>query len=179
MRDSEFSNIICSIQYRLLQLQDRLENVLDETIRLATLAILTTTTRVPGKDRFPHLTRRLRECICAIEPATPQLQELVLWILTVGTFSVFEIDDSWLRERWRAHVPQLTWPEARRRLREILWIEAIHDEPGRRVFEAMTRDESLEVSRATDVIESRRVLPNVKFIQVATQAIRVRGAEPN
>jgi hypothetical protein len=142
LRDTEFQNFTCSIQYRLLQLQSTLDDILGECLRLAMLAFLTTTFQIPGtKVRYQYLASRFRECCRAVEAATPQLQDLMLWLLMVGTISVYGVDEPWLRERWQADVPGLVWPEARRRLQEIMWIDAIHDEPERYAFEAMSHRE--------------------------------------
>lgn len=67
-----------------------------------------------------------------------QLQNLVLWLLTVTAIFVYGVDEPWLRERWQVGVPSLVWPEARRRLQEIMWIDAIHDEAGRYAFVVMS-----------------------------------------
>ena len=136
MRDTEFQNFICAIQYRLLQLQGTLDDIIGECFRLGMLAFLTTTFQIPGKKvRYPYLTSRFRECCTAMEADTPQLQELKLWLLMVGSISVFSADEQWLRERWP---PGWVWSKARQRLQEILWINAIHHEPGRHAFEAMS-----------------------------------------
>jgi hypothetical protein len=142
LRDTEFQNFICSIQYRLLQLQSTLDGTLGECLRLAMLAFLTTTFQIPGtKVQYPYLASRFRECYCVVEAATSQLQNLVLWLLTVAAISVYGVDEPWLRERWQVDVPSLVWPEARRRLQEIMWIDAIHDEPGRYAFGVMGHHE--------------------------------------
>ena len=142
LRDTEFQNFTCSIQYRLLQLQGTLDDILGECFRLAMLAFLTTTFQIPGKKvRYPYLASRFRECCRTVEAATPQLQDLMLWLLMVGAISVYSVDEPWLRERWQAEVLGLVWPEARRLLQEIMWIDAIHDKPGRYAFEVMSHRE--------------------------------------
>jgi len=62
----------------------------------------------------------------------------MIWVLTVGAISVFGAAAQWLRERWRAEVPsEMAWDEARQRLKKILWIDAIHDQPGEQVFKIL------------------------------------------
>jgi hypothetical protein len=141
LRDTEFQNIICSTQYRLLRLQGTLDNIISECLRLAMLAFLTTTFQVPGmKFRHPYLARRFRECCRAVEAATPQLRDLMLWLLTIGAISVYDVvDEPWLHERWKIDVPDVEWPEARRRMKEIMWIDIIHDEPAKYIFKMMSR----------------------------------------
>ena len=142
LRDTDFQRFTCSIRYRLLQLQGMLDDTFSECFRLGMLAFLTTTFPIPGqKIRYPYLTSRFHQCCAAVEAATPHLQDLMLWLLTVGAISVYSVDEPWLRERWQVDVPDLIWPEARRRLQEIVWIDVIHDKPGRYVFEAMSQQE--------------------------------------
>lgn len=59
----------------------------------------------------------------------------------MGAISAYGVDEPWLRERWQADVPGLVWPKAPRLLQEIMWIDVIHDEPGRYAFEAMSHRE--------------------------------------
>src|SRR5438309_315364 len=66
LRDTEFQNFICSIQYGQLQLQSTLDDVLGECLYLIMLAFLTATFQIPGtKVRYPYLVSRFRECCCA------------------------------------------------------------------------------------------------------------------
>lgn len=141
--DAEFENSICCFQYRLLQLQGTLNHdILSECLRLAMLAFLTTACRIVGhRPQYPYVASRFRHCCCAIDTKILMLQiprDLSLWLLTVGVMSVWDVDEPWLRKRWQVDVSaDLEWPEARRRLQEILWIDAMHDRPGTNSFEAM------------------------------------------
>ncbi len=144
MQGTEYQNAICSIQHRLLALQGALDAKLDECLRLAALAFLSTmfALRPPGNGKraasFPYLENRFFECCRALEStATPQARQLMLWLLAIGAISICGAEEQWLCERWRADVSGLAWPEARRRLQEILWIDAIYDELGKSVFEKM------------------------------------------
>lgn len=87
------------------------------------LAFITTTIQIPGQPRIdlPYLAIRFREACCAIEARTPEVRTLILW----------------LKERWQSQVPDLEWTEAQGRLEEIMWINAIHDKPGKKAFEFM------------------------------------------
>lgn len=142
LRDTDYQNIICSIQYRLLRLQDKLSFILDESARLAMLAFLTTTFQVAGKRAtYPHLERRFREfCRAAIAQAPP---EVALWLLVVGALSVLQVDGGgedaeWMAKSWRAHIlADWGWDEALGRLRAFPWIGVLHDEAGRAAFEEL------------------------------------------
>ncbi|KAH8678172.1 hypothetical protein BX600DRAFT_146448 [Xylariales sp. PMI_506] len=133
--DVEYQAVISSVQHRLLQLQGTLNDIHSECVRLALLALLTTTFQLHGRRmRYPYLADRFRECYCALEASTPELRGMMLWLLVVGTMSVYSSDEPWLRERRVADVPELSWDEARRRLKGIIWIDAIHDVPGRQAY---------------------------------------------
>ncbi|KAK4044293.1 hypothetical protein C8A01DRAFT_31610 [Parachaetomium inaequale] len=142
LRDTEYQNYICSIQYRLLRLQGKLGSILDESARLAMLAFLTTTFQVAGQRApYPHLERRFREFCRATDAEAPS--EVTLWLLIVGAMAVFHIDGEdagWMAELWRAHIPAgWDWAEAHKRLREFPWIAVLHDQAGRAAFEALCR----------------------------------------
>lgn len=142
LRDTEYQNYICSIQYRLLRLQDNLSSIMDESARLAMLAFLTTTFQVAGqRAKYPHLERRYREFCRATMIAASS--ELTLWLLIVGAMAVFHLDGEdagWMAESWRAHIPaEWDWDEAHMRLRGFPWIGVLHDEPGRAVYETLCR----------------------------------------
>ncbi|KAH6646693.1 hypothetical protein BKA67DRAFT_663094 [Truncatella angustata] len=145
---AEFQNVLCSVQYRLVQLRGSLGDIPAECLRLAMLAFLTTTFRVPGQSsRYPHLAGRFRECCLALEVATPQLRDLTLWFLIVGAMALYdggeeeeEEEQEWLRRRWSGCVPDdMTWSRARVRLKNIMWIDAIHDWSGERAFMALSQ----------------------------------------
>lgn len=156
MHGAAFQDRVCSIQYRLLGLQGVLDvddDSVAECLRLAMLAFLATTIHAPlTVARYPWLAQRYREACAAaasleaghVHARDLQVGEgnLQLWYLMVGALlSVFHIGDDWFRKRWRAEVPsEMTWEEARLQLGDVLWIEAIHDWPGERVFRIMNGD---------------------------------------
>ncbi|KAI1842911.1 hypothetical protein JX266_010929 [Neoarthrinium moseri] len=138
-REAEFQSVICSIQYRLIQLQGAMENILDECLRLAMLAFLSTTFQVSGKSfQYPYLAKRFCECCLAIEAARQPARDLMLWLLTVGAIALYGTNELWLQQRWIDDVPEIDWGEARRRLKNVIWLDAFHDKPGQRVFETMS-----------------------------------------
>jgi hypothetical protein len=140
-RETEFQVVLGSVQYRLMQLQGTLDNLLSECLRLALLAFLTTTFQMPGRMiRYPDLANRFRDCCRAVEvgDTKPQMHDLMLWLLMVGAISVFETDDErWMHKRWCADAPDMSWPDARERLRKIMWMDAIHETVGEHAFEAL------------------------------------------
>ncbi|KAK0703083.1 hypothetical protein B0T26DRAFT_876230 [Lasiosphaeria miniovina] len=140
----EFQDQICSVQYRLLGLQGCLDDALAECLRLAMLAFLSTTSQVPGtRGHYPYLSRRFRETYDAVRTSAPQLQGLVLWVLTIGAISIFDVVDPWLRGRWKAEVsPDMSWRDARQCLVGFPWIDYIHDQAALAVFEMLNLEEA-------------------------------------
>ena len=136
-----FQGIVSSIQYRLIALQETLADFLPECLRLGMLAFLTTTFQMPGNVvRYPYLARRFRDCYRAVEK-TPDLADVVRWLLVVGAISVCGPDEEWLRAAWAVDVAEeeeQSWDRTRERLRDVMWIDGLHDEPGRAAFEALS-----------------------------------------
>ena len=106
------------------------------------LAFLTTMFQMPGSEaRHAHLDNRLRDACQAIELSTTELRHLMMWMLMVGSISVFKADELWLREKLQAVVDAaVPWEELRRRLQGIGWVSCIHDEPGRKAYDILKAD---------------------------------------
>ncbi|KAH8657785.1 hypothetical protein BX600DRAFT_552055 [Xylariales sp. PMI_506] len=139
----EFQVAINSIQSRLLHLQgdeevcsDNRDGAAAEALRLGMLAFLSTTFRVPGKKAESlYLTEHLRSACQDLEASTPELRDILFWLLMVGVISVLDVDEPWLRARWDVVAKlDMTWEAAQRRLRSIMWITSIHDDPGRKAY---------------------------------------------
>lgn len=145
-----FKNLHKSVQPRLVSLQVLSEDPDSECLRLGMLSFLGMSTfRVPcnlGARKlraYPHLTNNFRKALQAVEPSTLGMSTLVLWLLMIGAMSVFEVEDEeWLVEKWKnviMTIPgvQLSWEDARRHLRDILWLDAIHDYLGQVVYKRL------------------------------------------
>lgn len=160
---TKFQNPICMLQYRLWALQGKLachDNNMAESLRLAMLALLGSTFRVNGINvRYTYLENALRGCCAAIEPSVPPVypQDLMSWILMVGAISAHAFDETshaWLLALWRAEngrmYDTMGWGEMRRRLRNIAWIDSIHDQPGRQAFYVLSSQEDREAAARSD-----------------------------
>lgn len=132
-----------------------LEDNLAECLRLAMLALIASTVQVSGTEiRYPYLAKCFRERCDAMGTSTSSTKDLMLWFLMLGALSVFGTEEGWLLERWRLEVSsQTTWGDARRRLKEIMWIDAIHDQPGKHAFEKLNRREVGGVERSSSVLK--------------------------
>lgn len=142
--DSEFHNIVCSFQYRLLEMQGTLENVLSECLRLALLAFLVTTFQYPAmRASYPYLTDRFREGCRAVEIGDEmESRNLMRWLLIIGAISVFDVEtepEEWIRERWRTNVDDIGWEDSRAQLKDIMWVDALQDTIGKKAFAALNK----------------------------------------
>lgn len=136
-------------QYQLFELRGTLSNNLEECVRIVILAVLTTTFRIVGtRIRYRHAADRLRELCLAIEASTPQLRELMFWMLMIGAIAFFDYDEPWLRRKWESDVHPITknssWKDARKRLEGFIWINSYLDEPGKLIFDQMRRSSAHE-----------------------------------
>lgn len=136
MDTDTFHHSIHSIQSRLLELDGHLPDHVAECVRLGMLALLTTTFRLPGpKIRYTYLHKRLAEQLQAVRPETVSARKMVFWSLMMGMVAIFELDEVWLRGVWdRVRGEETEWNEVRQGLKSAIWIDFIHDEPGKGVF---------------------------------------------
>ncbi|KAE9382213.1 hypothetical protein N431DRAFT_394076 [Stipitochalara longipes BDJ] len=133
---------VLTAQYQLLGLESKRHDVLSECVRVTLLAFLTTTFQILGsRIKYKHITNQLRELCQAIEVSTEQLREVMFWVLMMGAVALFDSDEPWLRDKWRADVLPLTrgwqWTNAERLLKKFVWIDAINEKAGKDVFEKM------------------------------------------
>jgi hypothetical protein len=145
----DVQNRICAAQYRLLELQGKFDDSVTEGLILGLLAFLATLFQVPGtKLGYPYLVKRFRDVCSTMEASEPHLRDLVLWLLMMGAISLFGATEPWLRQRWQLEAPpQLTWDELRQRLKDVLWIQLIHDQPGQHAFNILNVMEDINPPR--------------------------------
>lgn len=144
-QESELHAGLWTAQYRLFQLAGGLDDIVGECLRVAMLTFLATTFQVLGsRIRYEHVTNRFRVLCCAIETSTQQLQELMFWMLMVGTMVLFDHDEPWLCEIWRFLVLPLTrgqeWVDVQGRLQSFIWINVSNESIGKQTFEKMRRN---------------------------------------
>ncbi|CZR52828.1 uncharacterized protein PAC_02705 [Phialocephala subalpina] len=158
-----FQETLISIEYRLIHL-DPNEDFLQETLRLATLAFSTTVflQTVGVKARYDSLSRQSRSSI-HLESFEQAPHDLCIWILFVAAvFAVTGEDDYWviplLQERLR-RVEVETWNTVRGILKKFLWIDALHDAEGERIFDRVCRQgsEAVGLVESCDIISRKRM----------------------
>ncbi|KAM0722725.1 hypothetical protein Q7P37_002166 [Cladosporium fusiforme] len=136
---ARFSSVLTSVQSRLTYLRGALDDPLQEVMRLAMLALMTTTFAVPGRKtpynrvvaELPELYPKIgnREC--------GQRRKLLLWALIVFVSTVVSAQEQWLREAWNEVAPGLNWMGVREILAEVMWIEVAHDGIGEMAFDQL------------------------------------------
>ncbi|KAI0163916.1 hypothetical protein GGR57DRAFT_451814 [Xylariaceae sp. FL1272] len=144
LSESGVHSTITLAQIQLIRLAGALDNIMSECLRLTLLAFLTTTFQLRDiKIHSTHAADRLRELCLAIEASTPQLEELLFWILTIGRIGFFHEDETWLRYKWQADVLPITeglrWDQAREILRRYVWIDRCNSDSAAHVFGILNR----------------------------------------
>jgi hypothetical protein len=135
-----FQEVIMSIQYRLLLLEYPLETQpFEEILRTGLLAFQTSVfLLIPGlKINCDFLRGRLRLAVDALEASTRVMRDLKLWLLLVGCVATMDFGHGWLVGNVKALTAgEGDWEQVRERMRGIMWIDAVHDVPGRQMFDA-------------------------------------------
>jgi hypothetical protein len=134
--ESEAHQGLIAAQYGLFRLQGQLAEPLEECLRLAMLATLTTFFQVVGsRIAYKHATDRLREQCLAVEITTPRVGDVMFWILMMGGMAFFDWEEPWLVERLHRTTSSLHWNDARRHLRRFIWIDIVHDRQAQPLFD--------------------------------------------
>ncbi|KAL6918863.1 hypothetical protein FSST1_002889 [Fusarium sambucinum] len=140
IREMSLEGLITCIQSRLLMLESEGNDIFSELLRLSLLSFLTTIFwSFPGvKFEYPRLANQLRQSFIAFTPSTPGERYLFAWALMVGATSIFRChDQTWLLQGRRPLIWDSlgrTWFELKDNLRQVMWIDSIHDVPGIEAF---------------------------------------------
>lgn len=145
MKPEMFQNMLISIGYRLTLLELRAGD-LNELFRLGLLAFSTTVFLQTQaiKMRFGHLSRQFRDALLKTDWADGSVTALRLWLLFVaGLSAATRDDDHWLLPLLFAalHDAQFTsWESVRAVLKGFLWVDALHDVEGEKIFHQVVND---------------------------------------
>lgn len=132
-----------SVMYRVVRVKNEL-NPVDETIRLGLLAfsshVFLRVRNIPSPHTY--LPNIYRDRLLSLPPGQIPLLSLV-WLLMVGSISLFTpADDHWLLSWLRVCLTALevnNWDELQDKLKGLLWINALHDKPGKFIFDTVYR----------------------------------------
>ncbi|KAI8954479.1 hypothetical protein F4801DRAFT_504308 [Xylaria longipes] len=137
-----FLRSMTSIMYNLLDMRFE-SSSWNETIRLGLLSfscsVFLQWTRV-GMS-YPHLNSILRNSYAGLARSISSLPpKLVVWLLMAGAVTVFdESDNAWVHGLLReaASLCRIKyWSQMRDMLNSLMWIGIVHDNLGKRVFDA-------------------------------------------
>ncbi|GMG41021.1 unnamed protein product [Aspergillus oryzae var. brunneus] len=136
-----FLETMTSVMYRLLQLKFETGSI-GEAIRLGLLAFSSHIFLQWRDIQRPYIqfSASYKESLVSLKSLNGVSSDIVLWLLMVGRISVFGTsDDEWLKPWLRANSQLCTvhsWPAMRDVMESFLWIGALHDKPGKDLFES-------------------------------------------
>lgn len=140
-----FLQSMASVVYPLLHIKFESHSN-DEAIRLTLLA-LSSSVFLPWRQlglSYPYLKSQLKACLLQLDTSTHSPAQIT-WILMTSAVSVFDYRDSpWLQSLLFVNITSCnihSWSAMRNSLKSFLWIDLIHDGPGRSIFESTIRRE--------------------------------------
>ncbi|KAG4275134.1 hypothetical protein FPRO04_08796 [Fusarium proliferatum] len=139
LKPEAFQEIMLSIQYRLLQLDFSQDPApIQEALRIGLLAYESTIfLQIQGtKLKSDSFSRQFRDAIQATPVQGEATANIKLWLLVVGSIIVFDSSEDWLVQSINSLTGRQSWEEVRERVKEVMWIDVIHDVSGRKAFEA-------------------------------------------
>ncbi|KAH8653872.1 hypothetical protein BX600DRAFT_471789 [Xylariales sp. PMI_506] len=87
-----------------------------------------------------YLPQTYRNCLINLKSSGTFPAQAFVWLLMVGSLSIFTIDDDpWLLDWLHVSIELCkanTWVELREQLKEFPWIDMLHDKPAQLVFDA-------------------------------------------
>lgn len=139
-----YSEMMISILYRLVHLSFE-EGSLQEAVRIGLLTFSSTIflTRVYMKQPYEHLFSLFRSALFKLCQSTSIVvpQPVMLWLMILYHVVAYEQPSpgDW-QSVWLGKAVSLTevnlWPQARIILKSIMWVDFVHDVPGKKIFEA-------------------------------------------
>ena len=127
--------ILNSVQSRLLQLQDSIDDTFSECIRLALLAFHSWTTKVPSVQfRATYLEARLETSWRSLDDRFSSSSRLALqfWVGVVAAGLLSGSRKDWLTDRFNAAIWEFVtmWREANNPLMQVEWINGVDEDSG-------------------------------------------------
>ena len=142
-----------AVMYRLLHMRFSTSS-LDESLRLGLLTFCCHVFLQWHDIKTPHrdFAVKFRQCVEELVCVDDKYDEMMLWLLMVGSISLLEMDqDAWLFASLRRCVKRggaQTWKETQEVLKSFMWIPVLDDQPGKRIFGSLRlNEETTDVSR--------------------------------
>lgn len=164
-----FQEIMLSIQYRLLHLEYSLNtHSLEEAVRLGLLAFETTVfLQIPGSKMISRVfAQQLRGAVQMVFATHPQLLDLKLWLLLIGSIMVFDTREPWLVEAVSELTQGQDWDTIRQRLMSIMWISNVHDAPGKLVLGILRQEQAKRIQMQKEKDQSSRTMESAHCVNV-------------
>ncbi|KFA54404.1 hypothetical protein S40293_04313, partial [Stachybotrys chartarum IBT 40293] len=154
-------DVMLSLQYRLLLLDYGKDErfFFEEAIRVALLAFKVSLF-MQANIRHPYelLCASLKVSVEKLDLSNSRLGDLKLWMLFVGSMILFDAYDPWVLAAVGMMTRGQTWEEVHGRLKGVMWIHAIHDAQGTKLFQrALAAEENRQLgfdslgTRSTDL----------------------------
>ncbi|KAK0619620.1 hypothetical protein B0T14DRAFT_566449 [Immersiella caudata] len=143
MKHGLFYQLSTSTLYRLLRLRFDPKS-LSELLRLSLLAYTKTLMiRLPGLGKkMTYLAGQLEIAFLPLPATGHGGSPLLLWALVISTISVFEdCEQEWLQRGISGLMAELelhTWLEVKTVLKRFLWVDGLHDQQGKAIFEKLS-----------------------------------------
>ncbi|KAK9420521.1 putative Transcription factor domain-containing protein [Seiridium unicorne] len=135
-------NAMASVMYRLLHMNNLDITSANEAIRLGLLAFSSHIFLNWQNMKAPHtqLPDTYRRCLLNLKSPGALPSQVLLWLLMIGSVSVFSaVDGVWLLPWMRVNIGLCDtddWHKLRRELKACPWIDVLHDKPGREIFDS-------------------------------------------
>lgn len=145
LSDQILLNTMGSVMYALLRMNFS-TNPINEAIRLGLLALCSHSFLERRGIHLPngYLCKNYRTCFEDVNTQPQGGSQVSLWFLMIGKISIFtsDTDDSaWIKSRLRENIGLnrgCSWPQLRLILKSFLWIDILHDAPGKIIFESVS-----------------------------------------
>lgn len=142
-------NSMASIMYRLLHMRSFPITSTNEALRLG-LLVFSSHIFLSWQDvkpRHTQLPQVYRSCLLNLDLPSALPSQILLWLLMIGSISVFTSDDDpWLLPWIRVNIDLCevqSWSELRGELKACPWIDFLHDQLGKTMYDTAqshTRD---------------------------------------
>lgn len=134
-----------TVMYALLRMKFPTSPI-NEAIRLGLLAFCSHSFLERRGIRLPngHLRENYRTCLEDVDTLPRGASQAALWLLMIGKISLYaaDADDSaWINSRLAEQISlnkDCSWPRLRLILKSFLWIDILHDKPGKLIFESVS-----------------------------------------
>lgn len=143
------------IMYRLLNMTFE-SGSFNEAIRLVQLAFSSHVFLHWQGVKYPHtyLPESYRNCLLTLKFPSGSSPHVLCWLLMMGAISIFSpADDVWLIPWIQVNLKLCeaeSWNKLRHQLKQFLWIDILHDQLGKSIFDAAgslyKNDESSELN---------------------------------